>query len=203
MTDESERIISLYERHADAWDRLRGRSLFEKSWLERFLKLLPAGGSIIDIGCGSAEPIARHLIEQGYEVTGIDSSPAMIDLCKARFPDRAWVVADMRELSLDRGFNGILAWDSFFHLSHDAQRGMFPVFKRHAAPGAALMFTSGPRHGVAMGTFESEPLYHSSLDEAEYRSLLAGNGLRVVSHGVEDPDCGGHTIWLAQRAADY
>lgn len=198
MTDESERIIPLYERHAQAWDRLRGRSLFERGWLERFATRLPQPASILDIGCGSGEPIARHLIKQGYAVTGVDSSPAMIEFCKGRFPDQSWVVADMRELALASRFGGILAWDSFFHLSPKAQRGMFEVFARHAAPNAALMFTSGPRHGVAMGTFEGEPLYHGSLDEQEYRSLLGDNGFRVVSHAVEDPACGGHTIWLAQ-----
>jgi hypothetical protein len=28
--------------------------------------------------------------------------------------------------------------------------------------------------------------------------LLDRNGFDVVSHVVEDPGCGGHTIWLAQ-----
>ena len=108
--------------------------------------------------------------------------------------------ADLRESvnALGRRFNGILAWDSFFHLSPDDQRRMFPVFRIHAAPKAALMFTSGPAHGVAIGSFEGEPLYHASLDEAQYRALLAENGFAVVSHAVEDPTCGGHTIWLAQ-----
>jgi len=86
----------------------------------------------------------------------------------------------------------------FFHLCHDDQRNMFPVFRAHASPQAALMFTSGPAHGEAIGSFAGEPLYHASLDAAEYRSLLDRNGFRVVSHIVEDPDCGGHTIWLAQ-----
>ena len=74
MASDAERIISLYQRHADDWDRERGRSLFEKDWLDRFLALLPQGASILDIGCGSAEPIARYFIEKGYNVTGIDSS---------------------------------------------------------------------------------------------------------------------------------
>ena len=76
---------------------------------------------------------------------------------------------------------------------------MFPIFRTHAAQRAALMFTSGPAHGVAIGTFEGEPLYHASLDPAEYRALLDKNGFAVVAHAVEDPTCGGHTIWLAQR----
>ncbi|WP_312011819.1 MULTISPECIES: hypothetical protein [unclassified Bradyrhizobium] len=60
------------------------------------------------------------------------------------------------------------------------------------------MFTSGPAHGEAIGSYRGEPLYHASLDATEYRVLLCANGFDVVAHVVEDPDCGGHTVWLAQ-----
>jgi hypothetical protein len=40
-------------------------------------------------------------------------------------PDHEWIVADMRTLSLARRFDGILAWDSYFHLSYDDQKQMF------------------------------------------------------------------------------
>src|SRR5947209_13330424 len=136
MASETERIIGLYERHAEEWDKERGRDLFEKPWLDRFLARLPQKASILDIGCGAGEPIARYLIERGCQVTGIDSSPALIDMCEDRFPDQEWLVADMRTLALDRRFDGILAWDSFFHLSPEDQRTMFPIFHRHARPKA-------------------------------------------------------------------
>src|SRR6185295_11015922 len=172
--------------------------LIEKTWLDRFRMLLPPASPILDLGCGSAAPLAAYLIELGYPVVGVDSAPAMIDACRRRFPDQEWIVADMRGLALRRRFSGILAWDSFFHLCHDDQRRMFPVFRAHAASQAALMFTSGPAHGEAIGSLGGEPLYHASLDPAEYRSLLDQNGFGVVSHVVEDPTCGRHTIWLAQ-----
>jgi SAM-dependent methyltransferase len=198
-SEEATRIIDLYQRKASDWIEGRARTrLIEKPWLDRFLALLSPEGRALDLGCGSAEPMAAYLIGLGRPVTGVDSSPAMIDACRKRFPTQEWIVADMRTLALRRKFSGILAWDSFFHLCHDDQRNMFPVFCAHAAPNAALMFTSGPAHGEAIGSFAGEPLYHASLDPAEYRSLLDRNGFRVVSHVVEDPDCGGHTIWLAQ-----
>jgi SAM-dependent methyltransferase len=159
---------------------------------------LPVGGAILDIGCGSAEPIARYIIEAGYVLTGADSSPRMVGLCKARFPSHSWLVADMRNLSLDKRFDGLLAWDSFFHLTPDDQRKMFPVFLAHAAPRAALLFTSGPGHGEAIGTYRGEPLYHGSLDAAEYRMLIDRHGFEVVAHAAEDARCGGHTVWLAR-----
>ena len=201
MSPEATRIIELYQRKALEWVRNRERpgELFEKSWLDRFRALPPSAGSILDIGCGSAEPIARYLIERGHQITGVDLSAALIEICRTRFPRLQWRVADMRHLALGRKFNGVIAWDSFFHLCPDDQRQMFPIFREHAAPEAALMFTSGPSHGEAIGSFEGEPLYHASLDPAEYRLLLGQNGFRVVSHIVEDPNCGRHTIWLAQR----
>lgn len=199
MTDSADRVVSLYTRHAAAYDQQRGRKLMEARWLDRFLSLLPATPSVLDIGCGMGEPIARHLIERGCAVTGIDSSAPLIALCRERFPEHDWLAGDMRELALGRRFNGLIAWDSFFHLTPDDQRRMFPLFREHAAEGAALLFTSGPGHGEAIGSFEGEPLYHGSLDPAEYRALLAANGFAVLEHMVEDPDCGGHTIWLSHR----
>jgi SAM-dependent methyltransferase len=197
--EEATRIIDLYQRNAQDWIESRTRTrLIEKPWLDRYRALLAPAAPILDIGCGSAAPMAAYLIELGYPVVGVDSSPAMIDACRRHFPTQEWIVADMRKLALPRKFSGMLAWDSFFHLCHDDQRSMFPVFRAHAAPRAALMFTSGPAHGEAIGSFAGEPLYHASLDPAEYRSLLDRSGFRVVSHVVEDPGCGGHTLWLAQ-----
>jgi SAM-dependent methyltransferase len=163
---------------------------------------VPPGGSVLDLGCGSGEPIARALIPAGCAVTGVDSSPAMIALCQSRFPDARWIIADMRALSLGRRFDGILAWDSFFHLRADDQRQIFAIFRDHAAPGAALLFTSGPRAGIAIGTFEGEPLHHASLDPDDYRALLAAHGFTVIAHVAEDPACGGHTVWLASASSE-
>lgn len=194
----ADNITRLYERHAKLWDTSRGKTLFERSWLDHFAALIPQGGAILDIGCGSGEPLARHFIESGYAVTGIDSSPSLIEMCRTRFPNADWQVADMRSFSAGESFDGLIAWDSFFHLTFEDQRRMFPLFRAHAKPGTALMFTSGPAHGEAMGVFVGEPLYHSSLSAEEYRALLAEHGFAVIAHKAEDPACGNHTVWLAQ-----
>ena len=192
-----DRIIDLYERHASDFDRDRGRSLHEKAWLDRFIALLTPAATVLDVGCGMAEPIARYLIESGFRVVGIDSSVSMIDLSRERFPNCEWLVMDMRQLRLGRRFGGILAWDSFFHLCMDDQRTMFPIFAAHADHGAPLMFTGGPRAGEAIGSYCGEPLYHASLDPVEYERLLTSNGFSVRGYVAEDPGCGGHTVWLA------
>jgi SAM-dependent methyltransferase len=201
MGTDADNIVDLYERHAKAWvgARLSEKSLYERGWLESFCSLIPAGGSVLDVGCGAGEPIAAYLAAEGYRVTGVDSSKRMIEMFQAALPAQAAIVADMRDLRLEQSFSGILAWDSFFHLNHDDQRRMFEIFRAHAAQRAALMFTSGPAHGEAIGQLKGEPLYHASLDAAEYRRLLADQGFDVIATVAEDQTCGGRTVWLAQR----
>lgn len=194
----ADRIIDLYNSQALNWDTSRGKTLFELPWLDRFTSGLPKAASILDIGCGSAEPIAAHFISSGFKVTGLDSSAQLIDLCRQRFPAHRWIVGDMRRMSLGERFDALIAWDSFFHLTCASQRAMFPIFRAHASPGARLMFTSGPAHGEAIGLFEGEELYHASLAPEEYRERLEENGFEVVAHMAEDPACGGHTVWLAR-----
>lgn len=195
----AEEIIGLYRRHAALYDRERGRSLFERPWLDRFADELPPGGTVLDLGCGMGEPIARALLARGLDVTGLDSAPELLALARARMPQARWIEGDMRGLDLGQRFEGVLAWDSLFHLDAAGQRATLPRLCAHAA--RAVMFTSGPAAGVAMGRFGGEPLFHASLAPEEYRALLADAGFGVVAHRAEDPECGHHTIWLARRQA--
>lgn len=196
----ADEVIDLYERHAVAWDAMRPQGRMERPWLDRFLATMGPGPRVLDIGCGAGRPIAAYLIERGCVLSGLDASPSLIALCRERFPEQTWTVGDMRRMDLGRRFDGLLAWDSFFHLAQEDQRAMFAVFGAHAEEGAALMFSSGPAAGEALGEFQGEVLHHASLDAAEYRSLLAGQGFVVLDHVVEDPACGGRTVWLARRA---
>jgi SAM-dependent methyltransferase len=204
MASPSENIVSLYERRAREWvgDRSREKVFIEKSWLDRFCALIAPGGTILDLGCGPGKPMAAYPLARGFNVCGVDSSPTMISFARANFSERDWIIADMRTLALGRKFDAVMAWDSFFHLNHADQRAMFPVFGAHTRPGAPLMFTSGPRHGEAIGQLRGEPLYHASLAPEAYRTLLAAHGFAVIAERMEDPDCGGHSVWLARRQED-
>lgn len=196
---EAEHIIELYREGAEEWDNLRKTRFIEQHWLDRFLSLIPAQGEILDIGCGAGIPVAQYFLRNHFQVTGVDSSEPMITRCRERFPQANWHIADMRCLNLPHAFDGLIAWDSFFHLTRNHQRAMFPRFAQHARPGAALMFTSGHGDGEAMGTFLDRPLYHASLDHGEFRQLLACNGFIVVQQVTEDATCGGRTVWLTQK----
>jgi SAM-dependent methyltransferase len=196
-------VVELYHEHATAWVERRGSGLAERWWLDAFLAAMPREGrAVLDIGCGSGQPIAGHLIGRGCRLTGVDGAAALIEIARQTFPGQTWIASDMRHLPPLPRFHGLVAWHSVFHLKPDDQRPMFETFGRLGHPGAALLFTSGPAQGEVLGVFEGRPLYHASLDAAEYRHLLRDNGFEVLKHVENDPTCGGATIWLARKAPD-
>ncbi|WP_336976239.1 class I SAM-dependent methyltransferase [Brevundimonas nasdae] len=202
MTHPSaKRIVGLYRNKADDWVRDRGATLYsgdggvdEAVWLDRFVADLPAGASILDVGCGSGWPIGAALLERGRQVTGMDASPGLIAHAQATLPTGVWSVADMRDEFPAGPFDGVLAWHSLFHLSPDDQSKVLPTLAACVAEGGRLMFTSGQAHGETIGQWRGEPLYHASLDPEAYRALLADAGLRVEYDGAETG------VWLARRA---
>lgn len=193
-------IIEIYEDTAEFWKNQRLRSSFsEKKYMDWASSHLQYNSQILDLGCGSGYPIADYFIKNKMQVTGVDGAQAMIEIAQKDYPLAQWKVADMRTLNLQKKFDAIISWDSFFHLNFEEQAQMFPIFKNHLNVHGLLIFTSGPQRGEAIGDMNGHALYHSSLDENEYRELLLQNGFEVVSYDPENKDCGGHTVWCCKK----
>lgn len=193
------KVYKAYDKISDWFDNARTKTLMESEYLNLITKHIPANGDILDLGCGTGEPIARFFIESGYKLTGVDGSSKMIALCKKRFPDHQWIVSDMRDIRLQKKFDAILAWHSFFHLDQDSQRKMFKIFESHIKPNGILAFTSGDEEGEVWSDNGGQSLYHASLSTKEYESLLKDSSFKVLIHKVRDPQCGEATVWVAQK----
>ena len=189
----------VYERQAAAYDRARSRALFEARWLARFAACLPDKARVLDLGCGAGEPIARWFMAEGFQVTGVDFAQPMLDIAKSRWPDGDWRQGDMRTLDLGQTFDGIVAWNSFFHLQPDDQRACIAHMARHLAPGGSLLLTVGHIAGEVTGTVGEEVVYHASLSPAGYATCLEDNGLRLTGFLAEDPDTNQHSVLMARK----
>ncbi|WP_298848927.1 trans-aconitate 2-methyltransferase [uncultured Ruegeria sp.] len=190
---------AVYERQATEYDKRRSKALFEARWLARFTACLKPGEHVLDLGCGTGDPIARWFMAEGFDVTGVDFSKAMLAIARDRWPDGDWRHADMREFDLGHTFDGIIAWNSFFHLTAEEQSGCIARMARHLRSGGMLMLTVGPRAGEISGTVGTEPVYHASLSPAEYALCLEENGLRMTGFLAEDPETNSHTVLMARK----
>ena len=199
---ERENVYKVYNRIAKWFSENRYAFLNEDTYLEDMLSRLPPDATILDLGCGTGKPILQYLVEKKLQVTGVDASSQMLDIAKANFPSTEFILQDMRLLHLNRKFDAIIAWHSFFHLQASEQPGMFQRFEEHLNPNGILLFTSGTEHREAWGMNGGENLFHGSLDSHEYESLLQKHYFLIVKHTISDPDCGGATVWMAKYSPD-
>ena len=188
----------IYRDNAVEWDRHRSRDLFERQWLDRIRAIHPTG-TVLDVGCGGGDPIARYFIDHGHAVTGVDFAPEMLAIARDRWPDHRWIEADMRELFLDRRFDILVAFNSFFHLTAAEQPPVISRFADHLNPGGVLWFSSGPGAGEVTGTVVGDTVYHASLSPDAYLRHLHDAGFTDIDFVPDDPDCNQHCLWLARR----
>jgi SAM-dependent methyltransferase len=134
-----------YDAYAPVYDEFNRGYMYER-WTGRLLSRAEEAGiggrRLLDVACGTGLSFIRQL-EAGWEVTGCDISPEMLERARERAGGRAELVeADMRELPRLGEFDLIWAvGDPFNYLLEIGEleatlRGM----GRNLAPGGIALF---------------------------------------------------------------
>jgi 2-polyprenyl-3-methyl-5-hydroxy-6-metoxy-1,4-benzoquinol methylase len=162
-----------------------------RSWARR----LPAGASILDIGCGSGVPISAALVEDGFAVAGIDASPTMVSAFRRQFPSAA-VACEAAEQSsfFGRTFDGAIAIGLMFLLAEASQRELISRIAGALNPGGRFLFTA-PRQPCVWNDLLTGRR-SVSLGEAEYCQALQGAAMTVVGDRTDE---GGNYYYDALR----
>jgi len=192
-----------YDLIAEPWSRERNSLLFhERPYLDRFLELTTPGGHILDLGCGSGEPIARYLLDRGYRVTGVDSSPEMLRLARANCPAAELVPGDMVSVELPGAYHGIVAWDSIFHIPKAQHAKIFQAMYRWLEPSAPLLLSVGGSEDEFIAPMFGIDFFYSGHSPDVNLALLREAGFGIVLSEVDDPSSRGHVAVLCRRAAE-
>lgn len=144
--------MSTFAAYAPYYDRLyREKDYAAESdfVLELVRKHYPGAESVLELGCGTGAH-AEHLSARGMRVHGIDRSPAMLKLARARHRRLPAEVAqrlvfseeDVRHARIGETFDAVI---SLFHVfsyqvSNEDLRQCFATAKRHLNPGGVLIF---------------------------------------------------------------
>jgi SAM-dependent methyltransferase len=86
LSDTEQRQHGLYEAVAHEYDDVFPRHVAEHYIGKRtglVKNLLPLGGLVLDVGCGTGQ-LAAAIASEGYDVFGVDLSPAMVAKARAR-----------------------------------------------------------------------------------------------------------------------
>ena len=107
--------------------------------------LVPAGGSVLDAGCGTGR-VAIELARRGYDVVGIDLDPGMLDSARSKAPDLTWIEGDLAstaaadEAGQRRQFDAVVAAGNvMIFLERGTEAAVMTNVAAHLRPGGVLV----------------------------------------------------------------
>lgn len=124
----------------------RARELGEAR-LRRFAELLPAGGQVLELGCGGGQD-SEALLGLGLDVTPTDGSPELAAEAQKRL-GRPVSVLLFEDLVAEAAFDGVWANACLLHVPRPALAGILARVHRALRPGGAFYasFKAGEADG--------------------------------------------------------
>ena len=158
-------------------------------------QMLPDGGTVLDLGCGTGVPISELLIERGFHLYGVDASPRMVAAFRARFPNVPVECTAVEDSDFfGRTFDGVVAWGLLFLLDAEVQCRLLARVATLLPSGGSLLFTA-PRQSC----FWDDAMTGQtsvSLGYDAYRDALAIHGLSLLGTRTDE---GGNHYYIAQK----
>lgn len=122
------------------WDAASSRHSYIERSAEWLKSIIPAGGKILDLGCGPGLYTIR-LSEAGYDVTGMDFSRRSIDYAKAHDKRTEYIYRNYLEMDYTGEFDAItLIYCDYAALVPDERRTLLTKVHRALKPGGLFIF---------------------------------------------------------------
>jgi len=128
-----ETTLQFYRRNAAsyaAWAKAPSTRLID------FLGLLPAGGSILELGCGAGNH-AAEMLARGFTLRATDGSPEMAEIA-SRTLDHPVEAMRFDELDAFEAYDGVWASACLLHVPRDELGGILTRIHRALKPGGVF-----------------------------------------------------------------
>lgn len=211
-TEPETSVAERYDRSAERYFDHVGAELehasLDRAGLQLFAELVGPGAETIDAGCGPGH-IAAFLASHGLNVSGIDISPALIEIARTSFPDIDFRVGELAHLPVnDSSVQAVVSRHSVIHTKPDRLDEVFAEFGRVLTADGRLFLsffaTDDPgEHGQP---FDHAVCTAYQLDPNVISELLACAGIDEEMRLLRRPHPGArpipHATLIAQRDGD-
>lgn len=202
ITDPKDVVGRGYDAVSVRYDEAYGSETKYRSLLDELCRRIPAGGTVLDVGCGSGVPVARALTEAGLRVTGIDISQVQVRRARERVPEAEFVHADATQASFGAAsFDAVVCLFALIHVPLAEQPPLLRKIAGWLRPGGCFVATTG--HDEWTGIQEDwlgsgAPMWWSHADAATNREWIERAGLAVEREEFVPEGDGGHALFWAR-----
>ena len=157
---------------------------------------MPAGGRVLDLGCGAGIPVSRRLAEKAA-VVGVDISAGQIALARQNVPEAHFIHADMMAIEFPHAsFDGIGAFFSLTHLPREEHAEMLRRIANWLRPGGVFVASMGasPSQDAVEQNWLGAPMFFSHFDAATNMKLVRQADLEPFHETVVEHEEDGNAV---------
>lgn len=191
----------MYDLESAAWGKQQDdpdhRAQIERT-IEKVERVVARPGPLVDLGCGSGAH-AIELARRGYEVVGLDGSPRMVEVARARADreevDAGFGVSDVSDSLCfdDASLGGVLALHVLQHLPHP--EAFLAEIRRCLRPRGHLLITTPLRVRRSLRSqklywrlraafYQRVPGVVRFFDPNSVRQLIEDQGMTVIECSI-------------------
>ena len=183
MTDPRAVVEAGYDAIAERYLREREALVTadERTFLERVLEVVPAGGRVVELGCGPGVPFTEALAERA-QVVAVDLSSEQLRLARARVPTAWFVRADMATIGIrDASVDVVAAFASIGHVPRVLHPQLYATIASWLRPGGAFasQHPTGDNPEELDDDWLGAPMYFSHPDIGTTLRLLRDAGFTI------------------------
>ena len=149
-----------------------------QSLYERFLPLIPAGGAILDAGCGAGRD-SKAFLERGFDVEAFDASEELVALA-SQLTGKKVTVERFQSYTNSREFDAIWACASLLHVPLIELPAVFQSLSKMLKSGG--VFYCSFKYGEE--EIERNGRFFTNLNERSFAEQIIGLPLHIEKHWI-------------------
>ncbi|MCJ8347158.1 class I SAM-dependent methyltransferase [bacterium] len=173
-----------YDLISEKWNQGRVQlASKDQKLFDLFIKNLPSKSKILDLGCGTGNPISLLLHNNGFIVTGVDGSIKLLKTFQKSLPDCSYLHADLEDFHFDHLYQGVVLWDVLFHLPRQAHQIILQrIFDGLEPRGLVILSSGGSEFDIPAFTdymYDVE-FFYDSYPIGDFKEICKEIGFQIL-----------------------
>jgi ubiquinone/menaquinone biosynthesis C-methylase UbiE len=172
-------VQSGYDQLAEAY--ITEREKFD-NWQEikAFSEHLKEGAKVLDAGSGTGIPIAQFLVNEGFDVTGIDLSAVMVEVARKSVPKASFQQMNMTEIDFpSNSFDGLVSCYAIIHVPKEKHAELFKSFHSILKPQGIMLVSVACWEWEEIADYMGVDMFWSHYDSEKTEALIENVGFKI------------------------
>lgn len=159
----------------------------ERELLQRLFTEV-SGSSVLDLGCGTGLPFDRYLVENSFDVKGLDISQKHVEMAQENVPDGEFFQGDFFEKEFDENsFDAVVSFYVIFHIPREEHERLFRKIREWVKEDGEVLITLGSEEmDEHRGEIGGEEMLWSSYSPEKNLEILKKSGFKILETYTED-----------------